>query len=417
MRAAWTTWLAISLWTLAMTLGVCMCVLMYASEEFNDLVLNEIGLILTFLVLGSLATIGALLATHRPTNPISWLFLAAAIAMGIHETAFSYVRYITEVSPGGLPEITLLFWFGGWAYVPMFLLLPTFGLLLFPTGRLPSRRWRPFAWVVAIWLSLVIVAEMFRPGPLEPVKPLSSFNNPLGIQSLDAVFNVMLHGLVLTPIFFVAVAGSVISIFTRMRQASDSERRQIKWIAYAAIVLLVGIGITLILAVSPGFRSKTADDFGYFIVILGVAVLIPVAIGIAILRHNLYDIDRLINRTLVYGSLTITLLLSFAGSVIFFQFLLSPLTSGNDLAVAGSTLLVAALFRPVRNRLQRFIDRRFYRRKYDARQTLQTFSVTARDAVQLDELTGDLTAVVARTVQPAHISIWLNRLDLQEERQ
>jgi hypothetical protein len=147
---------------------------------------------------------------------------------------------------------------------------------------------------------------------------------------------------------------------------------------------------------------------------VGVAIL-PVTIGVAILRHNLYDIDRLINRTLVYGLLTALLLLSFIGSVLLFQFLLSPVTSGNDLAVAGSTLLTVTLFRPVRSRLQDFVDRRFYRRKYDARRTLQSFGVTIRDAVDLDQLTSELTGVVAATIQPEHASIWLSPETARED--
>jgi hypothetical protein len=206
-----------------------------------------------------------------------------------------------------------------------------------------------------------------------------------------------------TPVLFL---GAIASVFIRLRVATPVERLQIKWFAYVAPIPLIGLIVEEIIIELSNNMTHGDSTTGSYIAVVGVALL-PVAIGIAILRHNLYDIDRLINRTLVYGSLTALLGLGFIGSILCFQIILSPFTNGNDLEVAGSTLLIFALFRPLRVRLQRFVDRRFYRQKYDAERTLQEFGTKARDAVDLDEVSTELTAVLATTMQPQHVSLWL----------
>ncbi len=397
MRTRWTNWLAGSLWILTLIFIVCVLIVMYANERISSLFLDGTGVFA--LGVCTLATVGVILAIHRPGNPIGWIFLVAALSQVVVGTSDEYAIYIIKTAPGTLPKLTLLFWVGSWAWVLSFLLPTTFGILLFPTGRLPSQRWRPFAWCVASCLTIFVVAEMFNPQLQDIDADHPAFSNPVGIQALGDTFEYVLTGFTIL-VWPVLLIGSVLSIFARFRQATGRERQQIKWFAFAAAIPIVGLVIELVLF------SFTHTGIGIPFYILGIAIL-PVAIGIAILRYNLYDIDRIINRSLVYGSLTVLLLLSFIGSVILFQFLLDPVTGGNDLAVAGSTLLIAALFRPIRNSVQHFVDRRFYRRKYDARQLLRSFSVTARDAVQLDQLTGGLTDIVTRTMQPEHISIWL----------
>ncbi len=410
MRASWTTWLAISLFTLAMTGLGCVLILTYASNNLLG-VLGSSQAIFT-VAFASMATVGLMLSIHRPGNPIGWIFLTASIAQMIMAVAELYPEYIAESPDRTLPEPTLLFWLQNWVWIVAFILPVTFGSLLFPTGRLLSKRWRIFAWIGASQLVLFVVAIIIKSGPIEDIGWHEEVLNPTGIDSLNVLVSVieLFAGIF---VFFFLFIGSIASLFLRLHRATGQERQQLKWFTYGA---LIPIAIILLSGIENQLFSSTIWNVaGDYLFLIGVATL-PITIGIAILRHNLYDIDRLINRTAVYGSLTIMLLLSFAGSVIFFQFLLDPLTGGNDLAVAGSTLLVAALFQPARNRLQRFVDRRFYRRKYDAQQTLQAFSVTSREAVQINELTDNLTGVVATTVQPAHISIWLNRLNIREER-
>jgi hypothetical protein len=405
MSARWTSWLAVSLWTIAIALVFCYLVLMYA----NDRLMREThhALIFTLFTL-SLATAGTLLCIHRPRNPIGWIFLVSSLTNALAGAAVYYADYITTTAPGALPEITLLFWLGSWSYLVVFMVAPTFGLLYFPTGHLPSPRWQPFAWFLGIWLALAFAVEMFSPGPLNPESDwaISKVMNPVGIESMTGIFDAYLavDGLIpVTPVLFL---GAIASVFIRLRVATPVERLQIKWFAYVAPIPLIGLIVEEIIIELSNNVTYGDSTTGSYIAVVGVALL-PVAIGIAILRHNLYDIDRLINRTLVYGSLTALLGLGFIGSILCFQIILSPFTNGNDLEVAGSTLLIFALFRPLRVRLQRFVDRRFYRQKYDAERTLQEFGTKARDAVDLDEVSTELTAVLATTMQPQHVSLWL----------
>lgn len=413
MKRRWTSWLAVSLWTLSMTMACCVLLLMYANNRLAE---DPHSPLLYAAITLSMATVGALLCTHRPENPIGWIFLVSSLTTGFAVSAYEYGDYITATAPGALSEITLLFWLGAWGYLVVFTVPPTFGLLFFPTGRLPSGRWRPFAWFLGIWFAMEIASEMFSPGSLdpEPDGTYSQFTNPVGIGSLSGILDVILavdEMIPLTPLLFI---GAIVSVFARLRRATPVERLQIKWFAYAAPIPLLGLIVGEVIIALSESTTRGDETAGDLIAILGVALL-PVAIGIAILRHNLYDIDRLINRTLVYGSLTASLVGGFAGSIILFQSILSPLTQGNDLAVAGSTLLVFALFRPLRERLQRFVDRRFYRQKYDAGQTLQSFGLTARDAVDIDQLNDHLTRVVVTTLQPQHVSLWF-RTAVREDR-
>ncbi len=414
MSGRWTTWLAVLLWTIAISLVFSFLLLMYANNRLSH---DPYDALLFTAITLSLATAGALLCIHRPRNPIGWIFLVSSLTNALAGTAIYYADYTTTTAPGALPEITLLFWLGAWSYLVVFTVAPTFGLLFFPTGHLPSRRWRPFAWFLGIWLAMGFAVEMFSPGPLDPEsdQAISQFMNPVGIESMTRIFDAYLAVDELLPVTPILFLGAIASVFVRLRVATPVERLQIKWFAYVAPIPLIGVIVEVIVTETSDTVTSGNAAVGSYITIMGVALL-PVAIGIAILRHNLYDIDRLINRTLVYGSLSALLLLGFAANVLLFQLILEPFTRGNDLAVAGSTLLVFALFRPVRDRLQRFVNRRFYRRRYDAQRTLQTFGVTARDAVDLDQLTAELTGVISTTIQPAHVSIWLRTGPVREDK-
>jgi hypothetical protein len=338
------------------------------------------------------ATVGALVASRQPRNPIGWIMCVAGVAYAYMGSADTYAQGLRD---GGdvLPGSTFAAWTSSWAWVVGIGLASTFLLLLFPTGRLPSSRWRPVAWLAAAGLGLAVPGLALSPGPLEdfPVE------NPLGVPGADVAGGL---GLMLVV---VAMLASIASLFFRYRRAGSTERQQLKWLLYAAgLVLLAVVSVIVLDTVLPTAGSQVINAM-----VTGAVTAIPFAIGIAILRHGLFDIDLVINRTLVYVGLTATLVGAYVGAVLLLQLGLSPLTEDSDLAIAGSTLAVAALVRPLRARIQGIVDRRFYRRRYDAARTLERFGGRLRDQVDLDALGADLRGVVAETMQPAHVSLWV----------
>jgi hypothetical protein len=339
------------------------------------------------------AGVGGLIATRQPDNAIGWLFLGAAVAAGVAGLASSYADYWVEDRPGPALLGETAAWYGSLSWIPWILVPSTFLLLLFPDGRLLSRRWRPVAWCAALGIGGVFVAAGLTPGPLEDYPEVA---NPFG---LDSLLLDPLTGLAVLLVV-VGLVGSSASLVVRFRRARGELRQQIKWLAFAGVVAAV----TIIGATAS--YDLVGQDIAYAAIMLSVLGL-PLAAGIAILRHRLYDIDVVINRTLVYGALTATLAGCYLGAVLLLQLVLSGVTEGSGLAVAASTLAVAALFRPARARIQEAVDRRFYRRKYDAQRTLGAFSTRLRDQVELGALSGDLRGVVRETLQPAHVSLWL----------
>jgi hypothetical protein len=269
----------------------------------------------------------------------------------------------------------------------------TFVPLLFPDGRLPSRRWRPLAWLSTVPLAIFVVLQVYLwpyRGQIPPPK-LSGLIGALSDQS----------GGLLGPLLLVCALACVSSLMFRYRRAAGRERQQIKWFAYATAVFPTVLVVSEYLPVRPITYLPLLPAFS----------LVPVAVGIAILRYRLYDIDVIINRTLVYGSLTVTLALVYLGGVAATQEIFRVLTSQEQqpqIAIVVSTLVIAALFNPMRRRIQAFIDRRFYRRKYDAAKTLEAFSARLRDETDLERLGEDLVGVVRETMQPAHVSMWLH---------
>jgi hypothetical protein len=334
-------------------------------------------------------TTGAFLAGRRPANPVGWLLEGWGMVMAFGAFTSSYVDKGLVRDPGSLPGPNWVAWAEAVVWHPAFALL-AFLLLLFPHGRLPSPRWRPFAWfTVAVYLTLSLSAAL-SPGAVELYYPEAVPPVRLPVSDLaDVVFGWVLTGQLLL------LAAALLSVVLRLRRATGEERQQVKWFVYTVVtVVLVFATTTLILGA------------GYLFPIFG---LIPISVAVAVFRYRLYDIDRLINRTLVYGLLTALLVGVYAGLVFLFGRLLDPATGDSALAVAASTLTVAALFQPARRRLQALVDRRFNRARYDATRTVERFSGRLRDHVDLDTLAAELLAVVDHTVQPATASLWLRQ--------
>ncbi len=352
--------------------------------------------IFTLMIL-TYAAVGAVVATRRPDNLIGWIFCAFALCGGLLAAAAEYAELDPVGRASSLPAHAIAAWVAEWIALPTFGLI-VFVLLLFPTGRALSPRWRAASWFAGGAFGAAALSTAFRPGMLGETSRVA--DNPFGVdgpagEALTA-FAPLGDGLAVAALI-VATAAMVL----RFRRSRGDERLQLKWLACAG-----GLGASgLALSVAGDTAGVSFEPLFYASFIAWA--LLPVAAGVAILRHRLYDIDVVINRTLVYGALTLTLAAAYLGSVLVLQLALSPLTAQSDLAVAGSTLAVAALFRPARRRIQALVDRRFYRRRYDAARTLERFGARLRDEVDLDTLGGDLRGVVRETVQPAHVSLWL----------
>jgi len=358
-------------------------------------------------VIVAFSTVGALVGSRRPENSIGWLFCCGALVWGLGELALEYGVYALVTAPGSLPAGAWVALFGAWARGLGGFFMVLFLLVLFPTGRLPTRRWRVVVWVAVGYVALFTLVSWLSPASQD--FRLSSVRNPLGIDL--EIMNLLGGVLYLTLPFLLLACGA--AVIVRFRGARGDERQQIKWFAYAVALMVFlftlghSLGLTQIVGVAP---------LVFAVPLTGL----PVAAGIAILKYRLYDIDIVINRTLVYGSLTATLALVYFGGVTATQALFRTLTDQQELpqlAVVASTLVIAALFNPLRRRIQSFIDRSFYRRKYDAAKTLEAFSVKLREKTDLDALDDDLVGVVRETMQPAYVSLWLRPVTLQNSRQ
>jgi hypothetical protein len=399
--AAWIAWSLgiLSVALLAPTLLLFALNLFHPDVDVFGLWLQETVVAVTF------PSLGLLIVSRRPEHPIGWLFCGAGLVAGLDHFCGEYAIYALLAQPNSLPAGQAAAWMSSWLWVPSNALL-VYVALLFPDGRLPSKRWKPVAWLVGI--AAVVGVSVAAVLPV-PVCNVCIIENPLGIEGLesvselvDALIEAFWYGLGL-----VAVA----SLFVRFRRAGGVERQQIKWLAYTAS--LVVLGAILAYGVYSATGVRWTWQVGLTLLAVGF-VGTPIAVGIAISRYRLYDIDLLINRTLVYGALTAMLALVYFGDVVLFQAAFRALTGQeSQLAIVASTLAIAALFNPLRRRLKAFIDRRFYRRKYDARKTLEAFSAKLRDETDLDALSEDLVGVVRETMQPAHVSLWL-RPDLPQ---
>ncbi len=406
-RAA--TRLAWSLWGLSITLtalGLLLLALNLAHphahvfDDWLDSTLNAVFF----------STVGAIVASRRSENPVGWLLCLYALAQSISHFSAQYAIYALLAQPDSLPAGEAFAWISSWL-LPIIIGLSVLFILLFPTGRLPSRRWRWVTWLMVAFFLVGTTSAAFSSGPVDGLGPI---RNPLGIEGFSGVYNSILITMAAT----VLVVAAALSVFMRLRRARGIERQQIKWFAYAAAATVTGLVLTRVIpdVIDVPLRIERIGNVLFLLLIPAM----PISIGIAILRFRLYEIDTLINRTLVYGSLTATLVATYFGGVLTIQTLFQAVTGQEQqpqLAVVVSTLAIAALFNPLRRRTQSFVDRRFYRSKYDAGKTLEAFSTRLRDETNLQALKKDLVEVVRETMQPAHISLWLHPDKAQESKQ
>jgi hypothetical protein len=342
--------------------------------------------------------VGAMVASRQPHNAVGWLLLVIGLALALGALCDSNIRSASA------PLFALSAWASQWIWHVWLGVAGVFLPLVFPTGRLISRRWRPVLWFGIAALLAQVLGAAFQPGPLEIESP-RSLENPLGIEAAGVVSDT---GTVLAAVAYLLAAASLV---VRFRRARGTERQQLKWFAYVALFAVAGLALatsSVLFGAEEGEQAagwaQVVGPVGWFTALTAIVIGVPAATGLAILRHRLYDIDVVIRRTLVYAALTATLVATYVGTVLLLQLVLSP---GSDLAIAASTLAVAALFRPAAARIQRLVDRRFYRRRYDAARTLEGFGARLRDEVALDSLSSELRRVVDDTVQPAHVSLWL----------
>ena len=376
------TWLA---WAL------CALTLMLTALNFLLIALNVSSNVpayvfwpeLTSIAVGY-SVIGAIIASRLPNHPIGWICCAIGLIAAVDHFGGEYSLYALLALPHPLPGGEAMLWLQGWFWM-LFIGLIVFLLLLFPTGRLPSSRWRTFAWVSGA----VIAAGVIWSSAISP----------------DVGFNVPPSPVQLSVLLLGGVAAA--SVVVGRRGARRVERQQIKWLLYVGPIFFVASGLHIgfyYFWLAEGSWGLWAS---YLLVIVG-GLSVPIAIGVAILRYRLYEIDLIVNRTLVYGSLSAMLVALYLGGIVVLQQVFVALTGQQStLAVVVSTLAIAALFNPLRRRVQGFVDRRFYRKKYDARKTLEAFSAKLRDETDLEALNNDLVGVVRETMQPAHVSLWL----------
>src|SRR5215211_3094811 len=384
-RLAWT------LWMLALLLlpGVILQI------SFNWAGPTDLPFAIGFIAvqLGA-ATAGAIISSRLPGNVVGWIFLAIGLLLGLMFAVGAYADLAIDMGYDTLPGGWIATWIGSWIFIPAAFGLPMFLLLLFPDGRFISRAWRLAGWVLGATVIFAAASKALVPGRIPP-----GLDNPLAPSGVAGEVFMVLDSVtdaLALPAFALAVAGLAV----RLRRSRGVERQQLKWFTYCAALVGAGFGMGV-------FITGPLGGLAFLVGLLALAGL-PVAAGIAILRYRLYDIDVIVNRTLVYGSLTATLVAGYVGSVVSLQYLFRVLTGGgSQLAIVASTLVIAALFNSLRRRIQSFIDRRFYRKKYDVAKTLEEFSAKLRDETDLHALSNDTLEAVRDTMQPAHVSLWL----------
>ncbi len=407
--ATWLAWSLGALWLALFAAHIALSILTRSAQPPSTW--GTSGLVSTLLLTMpflAFPIVGTLIASRRPNNPIGWICLASGIFWVLAFLTGDYGVYGLVANPGSVPLPAQIGAFAAWLWAPAGGLVGIYLPLLFPDGRLPSRRWRLLAWFAGALILLVSATTLLAPGPL-PVLG-EEVPNPFGLEGQPWLADA---GIVLRPLFFLCILASALSPILRYRRSGREQREQIKWLAFAASLAGLGLMSSLVSALIFSPETFTGTEQPLWQELLQDAVTIsyagiPVAIGFAVMKYRLYDIDVVINRTLVYGSLTVTLALLYLGSVTLLQYLFSLLTGqGNTLAIVASTLAIAALFNPLRRRIQGFIDRSFYRRSYDARKTLEAFGSRLRDQTDLEKLSEDLGEVVDETMQPSHISVIL----------
>ena len=379
---SWLAWSVCGVTLLVLALSVLLIFLGWSTPlprgwtPWRDQTVSLLGII-------GAPILGGLIASRRPRNAYGWLWLGLGLGLASQSLAQSYGAYALVVERGTLAAprtISHVLELGGQVALTLVPLL----MLLFPTGRLPSRRWRPLVWISttagAVLLFLVLL-----------------FENPDQVGGMISI-----AAFAVVSVIFTSILLSALSIVVRYRRASGAERQQLKWFALAAVLVGVVIAGHLL------FLDLLLPEAFLNLLDAASITVLYMAVGIAILRYRLYDIDIIVNRTLVYGALTVTLVLVYVGSVVGLLYILRALTGQeSQLAIVASTLAIAALFNPLRRRVQAVVDRLFYRRKYDAAKTLEDFSAKLRDETNLDEVNSDLVRVVRSTMQPEHVTLWL----------
>jgi hypothetical protein len=379
-RSAWVAWRLLVLGLLGNAAGLALGVADRRDAGHPEEVL-------LWVVFAAYLVVGCLILARRPGNIIGWIFTAVGLLTMVAGLADVYARY-ANAHPGSLPGPLVGIWIQNWIWLPTIQLALVFPLLLFPTGRSLSPRWLPVT-----WLAVGLIAAYIVLGALYPTLDLPdgrTVANPIGVAWINVDASPV--GAILIGLTLSVLVAAIVSLVLRFRRSRGVERQQLKWFTYAGALVLL----------AP-FSNSLIGNISYVLVIA-----LPVAVGIAVLRYRLYDIDRLLNRTLVYGLLTAILGLVYAGTVLVLGEVFGGVAGGPpSWAVAGATLAVAALFRPARRRIQAVVDRRFNRRKYNAAKTVEAFSTRLRDEVDLDTLSTELLTVVDQTMQPAMVSLWL----------
>jgi hypothetical protein len=348
------------------------------------------------------ATVGAVVASRRPNNAVGWVLCGMGLTFEVHTFAGAYADHALVARPGSLPGAVIMLWVStGWLSIPGMLLGAVLLVLLFPDGRPPNRGLWAVSWMALGGAALVALGFAASPGPMNNYE---SVHNPFGVSGSVYADALWLWESLAAVVLLVSWLAAVISLHLRLDVARGAELEQIKWFAYASVVLLFGIFV--------GFPASEAmgGRWAVFTLLVTGFSLLPLAVGFAIFRHHLYDVNVVINRTLVYGPLTAILAGVYFVGVAVAQAVFGGLTRQGDLpqlVIVASTLAIAALFNPLRRRLQGFVDRRFYRRKYDAAKTLEAFSSRLRDETDLNRLGGEMVGVVRETMQPEHVSLWL----------
>ena len=393
-RSRWVAWSMLAVFIVSVVFATILGVADGSLQQ------DPAGFVVYVLGFGAFMVVGALVVAHRPGNPIGWIFSSIALLAFTGGLAAEYVTYALVTRPGSLPGATFAAWYASWTWYPTLALAVVFTPLLFPTGRLLSPRWRSLAWLAGAATAAFTVLAALKADLVVGDDDLGKHHvitNPIGIAGIENPEESTV-GVALLGLMTLSALVAFVSLVLRFRRSRGEERQQLKWFTYAGTL----VPLTWLADVLP---APVGD-----MVSAAPIVFLPAAAGIAILRYRLYDIDRLINRTLVYGLLTALLAGVYAGLVLVLGQLFGGV--GKDppsWVVAGATLAVAALFQPTRRRIQAVVDRRFNRRKYDAAKTVEAFSFRLRDEVDLDALAAELLAVVDQTMQPTTASLWLRQ--------